>query len=541
MTHQMKQISDNHRTNKQFVSFSSILTLIILTISLFLSCVGPRKVITYDKAYKFDRAAFGTSKLNFWYALTDFEIMALENYEKAISGDPEALLALAVFSSGNVRNMEVYHQYHKKVTDFVKKIKPAVDKENGVYEKGNIIFSEMCKVFINDKPADTELKGYRYNQSQITELLRTGKFNCISSALLYMILARFFDLDVWGAEVPSHIFLHIKTPDEKLIDIETTTKRGYGFTHDREYYKRKAKSWSTKRNLVKGTYEEYLRRIFHKPYELICFNMINQHTADNRMATFDRNRLLEAMGYIYHDNKTSQKNRLIVYNNEYNHLKNRGEFATLYRMHSKIQLFLPELKKRWPKDHELLNFIAWIEYQYAYTLLKNKKTDNLTETIEELLISLKSELRDYNTLLNNCLSLIFEYSAGLIEKNNFNESLLLLNNFHKYDITKKLMNNAYMWLYENQAGYHWDKDDWRDAIEYYSNALNYVNDENDTKRINKNIEGAYCNWAKIYFDNDSTAHGLEILEECTQKYPQAKKCRTVLKQFKKWDRLKQKK
>jgi tetratricopeptide (TPR) repeat protein len=70
------------------------------------------------------------------------------------------------------------------------------------------------------------LKSYSLNQTRIDTLLSNGRFNCVSSAVLYMILCESAGLHASGVMTKDHAFmtLHIGESD---IDVETTNPYGF--------------------------------------------------------------------------------------------------------------------------------------------------------------------------------------------------------------------------------------------------------------------------------------------------------------------------
>jgi tetratricopeptide (TPR) repeat protein len=69
-------------------------------------------------------------------------------------------------------------------------------------------------------------RGYSLHQSSLAVLLDTGKFNCVSSAVLYNVLARRLGLDVRAIEIPGHVF-SILYDGDRAADVETTTREGF--------------------------------------------------------------------------------------------------------------------------------------------------------------------------------------------------------------------------------------------------------------------------------------------------------------------------
>jgi len=81
--------------------------------------------------------------------------------------------------------------------------------------------AEGLLLFLHEK-----WKDYSTYQTRLDTLLDQGTFNCVSSALAYMILGRAAGLDVQAAATTDHAFalVHLSTRD---VDVETTTKYGF--------------------------------------------------------------------------------------------------------------------------------------------------------------------------------------------------------------------------------------------------------------------------------------------------------------------------
>ena len=79
------------------------------------------------------------------------------------------------------------------------------------------------------------LTTYSFNQTRTNVALQTGVYNCVSSALLYMAVAKAAGLDVRGQKTSEHAFCTVyipigtggKTNQYKKIDVETTNPYGF--------------------------------------------------------------------------------------------------------------------------------------------------------------------------------------------------------------------------------------------------------------------------------------------------------------------------
>jgi len=72
----------------------------------------------------------------------------------------------------------------------------------------------------------TFLRSYSERQTRLDTLLRRGTYNCVSSAVLYLILGRAAGLDVGGVVTRDHAFCTVSFGGE-LIDVETTSPYGF--------------------------------------------------------------------------------------------------------------------------------------------------------------------------------------------------------------------------------------------------------------------------------------------------------------------------
>lgn len=70
------------------------------------------------------------------------------------------------------------------------------------------------------------LKRYYEYQTRIDVLFREGTFNCVSSAVVYLVFGRSLGLDVAGVKTTDHAFCTVRTASG-LVDVETTNRYGF--------------------------------------------------------------------------------------------------------------------------------------------------------------------------------------------------------------------------------------------------------------------------------------------------------------------------
>ncbi len=74
--------------------------------------------------------------------------------------------------------------------------------------------------------------GYNARQTNLSTLLDTGTFNCVSSATFYIVIGRRLGLDLRAIEVPDHAF-SIVYEGTRHADVETTTAAGFNPARNR--------------------------------------------------------------------------------------------------------------------------------------------------------------------------------------------------------------------------------------------------------------------------------------------------------------------
>jgi tetratricopeptide (TPR) repeat protein len=116
-------------------------------------------------------------------------------------------------------------EYAKKIDELEAEARKALADAKTTHEKGKKLLE-----FIHAGPM---AKGYSSHQTCLHTILDEGKFNCVSSAVLYNVLGRRLDLDIWAVEIPGHVF-SLLLYDSKRADVETTNKLGFDAKRDKE-------------------------------------------------------------------------------------------------------------------------------------------------------------------------------------------------------------------------------------------------------------------------------------------------------------------
>lgn len=70
------------------------------------------------------------------------------------------------------------------------------------------------------------LEVYDVRQTRLDILLEEGRFNCVSSAVLYLLLCRSIELKVWAVRTVDHAFCRVQA-GKTAYDVETTSLAGF--------------------------------------------------------------------------------------------------------------------------------------------------------------------------------------------------------------------------------------------------------------------------------------------------------------------------
>lgn len=112
----------------------------------------------------------------------------------------------------------------QKIADYQKKLNSIASeflsmKNNFATEEET---AEKALLFLYEKT----LSDYSTFQTRIDILLDSGKYNCVSSSVIFMYIMKKAGIECYGNETPNHAFCTIQA-GEKLIDVETTNPYGF--------------------------------------------------------------------------------------------------------------------------------------------------------------------------------------------------------------------------------------------------------------------------------------------------------------------------
>lgn len=200
----------------KFVPFENDVTVAVAELELN-GTVGPPKSV-----YKFDESPADAiqviSKLRDTVDVptTPDEVSLFKDAADG-SLDKWSFAEAALISSGITNEQDrkrLLDQIDRLETD----LKHQISDSLPAFERGQKLLELMHQTALSG--------GYQKQQTNLSKVLETGTFNCVSSATLYNILAKRIGLDARGIEVPDHAF-SIVYDGTSHADVETTTQRGF--------------------------------------------------------------------------------------------------------------------------------------------------------------------------------------------------------------------------------------------------------------------------------------------------------------------------
>lgn len=410
------------------------------------------------------RASYGAAAvgpaaaLHLWWPLTAPEVAAVAGIPAARQGDYRALLALAILASGDVRDAEGVSRIQQRVDQFVAAVRPLIARAPDDWHRGYELHRAMHRTFF---AAGGDLNGYDANQPRLTRIFASGQYNCLSSALLYVILARAFDLPVRGVSTPTHAFVELGPPGARPIEIETTSSLGFDLVHDRKFFAEQAAVWSAQRGLPPLSFEDYQRRQVMTPARLVAMAMLNQLPGASEE---DQLRLSEMAAVVDTESAELQRNRLAIYAIEAGRLRDTSAWPTIIRFLDWVSPAVVDLRARL-RDTESQRIGSWLHWYRGEALMKVGRQAEAMAVFESGVDRIDPTWQDAPQLRNNYWALFTQRLIALLEGKGFQDAeQLVLRHLEGCRADTTCAHNASV-MYDSWAVDHYNAGNWPAARE----------------------------------------------------------------------------
>ncbi len=201
---------------------------------------------------------------------------------KKISLWPETLSATQMMEA-SLAASGVYGEAQQSYIDYYNRVKKSID-----FSSPEKILSSMHVNF---------LKGnYSAMQTQLDVLLKKGTFNCVSSAILYMILVKQAGFSVRGIQTQDHAFCMVQN-----VDVETTNPYGYNPGTKKEF----SNSFSHVTGFIYVPPTKYHQRNAISDKQMVSLIFQNRISILLRQRKFKEGKQLAEMSWIFYPSKSN--------------------------------------------------------------------------------------------------------------------------------------------------------------------------------------------------------------------------------------------
>lgn len=493
---------------------------------------------TISEAATISRTEFGQNAYPIWSPLSFFERQTIGERHAAEAGDPDALLALYIMASGR-HSVNDYQTIKKQIDAFIRTLQDRTDGMLDPWQQGELLNGAMHHAFFKtpaqkDKSSDDSGEeqsappnNYNIDQSTLTTIFSQNTFNCISSSLLYAVLARHLNFDGRGVMLPSHAFIQLDFNDGKSAEVETTSATGYDKHHDAEFYQRSADAWFNPRGLAPSTYEDYLSRELIPFWQLGTRNMLHQHTHPKRMNDIDRGRLAEISAFIDPSHEPAQINRMHYYTTEASNLAEKQQWQDLTRLLSTVIEQLSLDTPSFSHNEQLQNSFFWLNLISIEAYAQRLDLESTVNAIEaannlayndERLSRVKNRSVDaLNTLLKNAVTL-----------KDFNSGLYAITSIEMIISDHPHYAEALEWFYNQWAKFYWDTESWPDAVAILEDYLAQPYLPNDIGKTQTNLANAYKNWVLDELGRNNIGSAKAIAFQCEMQHLDILVCKPAI-------------
>lgn len=467
------------------------------------------------------RNNFGRNAYPIWSPLSFFESQTIAERHLAEAGNPDALLALYIMASGRY-SVSDFNVIKKQIDRFIRKLTEHTDSILDPWQQGDVLNSAMHHHFFRspspNKSDKTQSQSqppshYSLDQSTLTGIFKNNNFNCISSTLLYAVLARHLNLEGYGVMLPSHAFIQLNFEDSKTAEVETTSPQGYDQHHDAEFYQRAAQSWFNPRGLEPSSYNDYLNRELIPFWQLGTRNMLHQHTHPHNMDAVTRGRLAEISAFLDPSYEPAQINRMHYYGQEITALSHQAQWSTLSRFFNQVMETLASDIQLFSENHTLnqsffqLNLAAINTFAHTQALDTAvhyiRTSQQLAQNHEQLNQATLKGVAALNTLLKH-----------FVEQQDFNQGLYAITAIEPFSSNAPEFALSVTWFYHQWAKTLWAQDLWPDVIDVYEGYLVQPYLAPDLKDTHTNLSRAYLNWTLAELALNHTSNASSIIEQC---------------------------
>lgn len=276
---------------------------------------------------------------------------------------------------------------------------------------------------------ETVTRVYREEQTRLDVLLDTGVYNCVSSSLLYTILARSVGLSVGTINTPDHVFCTVET-DEGPIDVETTNSFGYKPGEKKQFFDKFGRTGYT--YVPPGNYR---LRTETDDRGLLSFVLQNRIAALERTRDYHRAVELAVDRYTILKDEEAEKALVKEFTNYAALLNQKTQYDRAFDFLELITELYGNRNKYRDLANILVNnkvttFIRQNDFSHAKSFVQKKLSDDFIETTDAEQYLYKIEDQRVYTEINR---LPFGEAISVLKKS-YSQNKLPQERFEEYSV-----------------------------------------------------------------------------------------------------------
>jgi tetratricopeptide (TPR) repeat protein len=161
-----------------------------------------------------------------------FTLRGLDPVEKALFQDAQGgqwknfdLFRAAMVAEG-IRDLQFIRSCEARLNAVVEMVRAAVGKNPSPQTLTQALFEAMHKEILT--------QSYSLDCTELSKVMKTGHFNCVSATVLFNCLAEKAELNVCALEMPGHALSRVKFADGHVMDLETTCPTWFELQSEKE-------------------------------------------------------------------------------------------------------------------------------------------------------------------------------------------------------------------------------------------------------------------------------------------------------------------
>jgi len=147
-------------------------------------------------------------------------------FQDARSGKWERFdLFRAAMVAEGIRDLELIRTYEARLNHAVEKV---------LRTSGNASPQILTRALFEAMHKEILTKPYSLDCTELSKVMQTGHFNCVSATILFNCLAEKAGLDVCAVEMPGHALSRVKFGNGVVMDLETTCAAWFDLQSDKD-------------------------------------------------------------------------------------------------------------------------------------------------------------------------------------------------------------------------------------------------------------------------------------------------------------------